>query len=111
MQEVVNDVSSRHSQVMMEFDVTFAGIDLVRKENQKLEGEKRALEIRQKDLENRERLWSMGFFTALGVVVVTLATLLPKFATMKLDRTYRKLEIEQKLVEIENLRIKKSDNA
>lgn len=103
-QAAIQEVAQTQKHLDVLFGVTSDMFEEVEKENLKLTKEKKFLEARKVDLESREKLFSMGFYTSLGAVVIAFAALLSKLPTVFLDRRFRKLELLQKRIEIRKLR-------
>ena len=103
-QSAIQDVSQKQMNLNGLFTLAFGALEEVSKQNQQLAMDKRTLEAKKTDLEARERLFSMGFYTSLGAAVLAVMALVVKLPTTFLDRRYRKLEILQKRIEVRKLR-------
>jgi hypothetical protein len=103
-QAAIQDVSQKQKNLNGLFALALGALEEFSKQNQQLAIEKKTLEAKKTDLEARERLFSMGFYTSLGAAVLAVMALLVKLPTTFLDRRYRKLEILQKRIEVRKLR-------
>jgi hypothetical protein len=58
----------------------------------------------KRDLEDRERLWSMGFYASLSATAAAIIGFMLRLPTFQLERRLTRLEIEQKEIELARAR-------
>lgn len=76
----------------------------IQREKQALEKERDRLKEEKADLEDRERLWSMGFYASLSATTAAVIGLIIRLPTFRLERRLTRLEIEQKEIELARAR-------
>jgi DNA repair exonuclease SbcCD ATPase subunit len=76
----------------------------IQREKQALEEQRDRLMEEKRDLEDRERLWSMGFYASLSATAAAIIGFMLRLPTFRLERRLTQLEIEQKEMELARAR-------
>jgi hypothetical protein len=76
----------------------------IQQDKRVLEQERDRLMEEKADLEDRERLWSMGFYASLSATTAAVIGLIVRLPTSRLQRRLTCLEIEQKELELARAR-------
>ena len=102
-QVTIQEIAQKQKDSVALFNTAKDLMAVADKENQRLVAVANDIAQRNTKLEDRERLFSYGFYASLAVVFASIGAFVLKLPTAFLDRKYRKLELVQKQMEIDEL--------
>jgi major membrane immunogen (membrane-anchored lipoprotein) len=102
-QAAIQEIKQKQRDAEAQFATAKDLMAVADRENQRLVAVANDIAQRNTKLEDREQLYSYGFYASIAVIVVSIGAFVIKLPTAFLDRKFRKLELVQKQMEIDEL--------